>query len=43
MTTENHEDNAPMLAINSKFGFIPEPAMVSYNKVMDEQVVDAEA
>ena len=35
MTTENHEDNAPMLAINRKFGFQPEPAMVSYNKVMD--------
>ena len=35
MTTENHEDNAPMLAINRKFGFQPEPTMVSYNKVMD--------
>ncbi len=35
MTTENHEDNAPMLAINRKFGFQAEPAMVSYNKVMD--------
>lgn len=35
MTTENHEDNAPMLAINRKFGFQAEPAMVSYNKVLD--------
>ncbi len=35
VTTENHEDNAPMLAINRKFGFQPEPAMVSYNKVLD--------
>lgn len=35
MTTENHEDNAPMLAINKKFGFQPEPAIVMYNKVMD--------
>ena len=37
MTTENHEDNTPMLAINRKFGFQPEPAMVSYNKVMDAE------
>ena len=37
MTTENHEDNAPMLAINRKFGFQPEPTMVSYNKVMDAE------
>ena len=37
MTTENHEDNAPMLAINRKFGFTPEPAMVRYNKVLDPQ------
>ena len=37
MTTENHEDNAPMLAINRKFGFQPEPAMVSYNKVLDAE------
>ena len=35
MTTENHEDNAPMLAINRKFGFIPEPSVVVYNKVLD--------
>ena len=35
--TENHEDNAPMLAINRKFGFVPEPAMVRYNKVLDER------
>jgi len=32
--TENHEDNAPMLAINRKFGFIPEPAAVSYHKAL---------
>ncbi len=32
--TENHEDNGPMLAINRKFGFVPEPASVSYNKVL---------
>jgi len=37
MTTENHEDNAPMLAINRKFGFQPEPTMVSYNKVLDAE------
>ena len=36
MTTENHEDNAPMLAINRKFGFIPEPSVVVYNKVLRE-------
>ena len=34
MTTENHEDNGPMLAVNKKFGFIPEPQDVSYNKVL---------
>ncbi len=34
MTTENHADNAPMLAINTKFGFIPEPSVVVYNKVL---------
>jgi len=37
MTTENHEDNAPMLAINRKFGFQAEPAIVSYNKVLDAE------
>jgi len=37
VTTENHEDNAPMLAINRKFGFQPEPTMVSYNKVLDAE------
>ncbi len=36
MTTENHADNAPMLAINTKFGFIPEPSVVVYNKVLHE-------
>ena len=36
MTTENHADNAPMLAINTKFGFIPEPSVVVYNKVLRE-------
>jgi GNAT superfamily N-acetyltransferase len=36
VTTENHEDNAPMLAINKKFGFQAEPTMVSYNKVLRE-------
>ena len=34
MTTENHADNAPMLAINTKFGFIPEPSVVVYNKAL---------
>ena len=37
MTTENHEDNAPMLAINRKFGFQAEPSVVSYNKVLDAE------
>ncbi len=37
VTTENHEDNAPMLAINRKFGFQPEPPLVSYNKVLDAE------
>jgi len=36
MTTENNADNAPMLAINRKFGFIPEPSVVVYNKVLRE-------
>ena len=34
MITENHADNAPMLAINTKFGFIPEPSVVVCNKVL---------
>ena len=36
MTTENNADNAPMLAINIKFGFVPEPSVVVYNKVLRE-------
>ncbi len=36
MTTDNHADNAPMLAINRKFGFIPEPSVVVYNKALGE-------
>jgi len=36
MTTENNADNAPMLAINRKFGFIPEPSVVVYNRVLRE-------
>lgn len=36
VTTENHEDNAPMLAINRKFGFQTEPAIVIYNKGLCE-------
>ncbi len=36
MTTDNHADNAPMLAINKKFGFRPEPSIVVYNKVLRE-------
>lgn len=32
ITTENHEDNGPMLAVNVKFGFQPEPHMVLWNK-----------
>ena len=43
VTTGNHADNAPMLAINKKFGFRPEPSEVTYNKVMDDKVVDAGA
>lgn len=36
MTTENNADNAPMLAINKKFGFVPEPSVVIYNKALGE-------
>jgi GNAT superfamily N-acetyltransferase len=38
ITTENHEDNGPMLAINRKFGFVPDPPYVVYNKVLREEV-----
>lgn len=30
--TENHEDNAPMRAINKKLGFVPDAPGVSYSK-----------
>ena len=30
--TENHEDNAPMRAINKKLGFVPDAPAVSYSK-----------
>ena len=32
ITTENHEDNAPMRAINKKLGFVPDAPAVSYSK-----------
>ena len=32
ITTENHEDNAPMRAINKKLGFVPDAPGVSYSK-----------
>ena len=32
LTTENHEDNAPMRAINRKLGFVPDAPGVSYSK-----------
>ena len=32
--TENHEDNGPMLAVNTKFGFVPDAPEVRWNKVL---------
>ncbi len=32
ITTENHEGNAPMRAINKKLGFVPDAPSVSYSK-----------
>lgn len=32
LTTENHEDNAPMRAINRKLGFVPDAPGISYRK-----------
>ncbi len=34
ITTENHEDNAPMRAINRKIGFVPDSPGVSYSKAL---------
>lgn len=34
ITTENHEGNAPMRAINRKLGFVPDAPSVSYMKVI---------
>ncbi len=34
--TENHEDNAPMRAINRKLGFVPDAPGVSYGKDLDK-------
>ena len=36
LTTENHEDNAPMRAINRKLGFVPDAPGVSYSKTLSE-------
>ena len=33
--TENHEDNAPMRAINRKLGFVPDAPGVSYSKDLE--------
>ncbi len=35
--TENHEDNAPMRAINRKLGFVPDAPGVSYTKTLTEE------
>jgi GNAT superfamily N-acetyltransferase len=35
ITTENHEDNAPMRAINKKLGFVPDAPQISYSKDME--------